>query len=474
MGYTYNYSITGNAGKRNPSYKRGMETMQGCRGYTVGHITSPHPGLIECELTGGPRPDEGQGYWLVFVSSERGGQALLRTAPLPKTGLHPPAEVMALRKYIGGGRITGCCNTRREALLSLAGKSEGEAVCRFGRQGLVSLRLADGRLVLGREDGSFAGENNPAQWEEGNEPVLDDGVLLLLFEKEKARCLRKLDAEIKKQRRLINNLDCDLEKFAEHEAVQRQGELLKSQLYKLRRGMDSVELEDWFSPGADGRFRTIRVALDPVKDPGANLTAFFARAARYRRGLSSVSRRLAEVKLLLARLESERARYAEVGFPNFTALPQQGATLGRGAKTLARPTSKTGQKRALPWRTFVKENVIILAGKNAAANAHLSLKLASGNDLWLHAKNWPGSHVLLRRKNKKHVFSEEEIQLAAVIALYYSEAKKFGREEVMLTEAKYVRRVPGAATGTVSAAASRSLLVTLDEEKVRAALASQE
>lgn len=454
-----------------------------CIGYTIGHIASPHPGLVEFELSGPGR------YWLVPVPGVRGGacSAILRTARLPGRGLHPPADVMALRKYIAGGRIARCCNLRQGFLLSvrlaaLSGETEGEVVCRFDRHGL-SLCLPDGRLILGQEGGRFGDGlsaepfgHDAAGCEEGMHPEVDDGPLVRLFEEQKARVLRQMDAGIKKQRRLIENIGRDLEEFAGHEAVQRLGELVKSQLYKLRRGMDSVELEDWFSPGADGTVSLIRVPLDPLKDPGANLEAFFARAARYRRGLVSAARRLDEIRLVLDRLEAERAACAGLAFPAFSALPGQGPAPGRGGKpaTVSLPAPKGGQKRALPWRTFVKEHVVILAGKSAASNAQLSLKVASGNDLWFHAKNWPGSHVLLRRKRKGHVFSEEEIHTAAVIALYYSEAKKFGREEVMLTEAKHVRRIPGAPLGAVSAAASRSLLVTLDDETVRAALASQE
>ncbi|HOG64511.1 MAG TPA: hypothetical protein PLD82_03650, partial [Spirochaetota bacterium] len=86
-----------------------------CIGYTIGHIASPQPGLVEFEISGAKR------YWLVPVPGVRGGSCsgILRTARLPGTGLHPPADVMALRKYIAGGRIARCCNLRHGFLLSV-------------------------------------------------------------------------------------------------------------------------------------------------------------------------------------------------------------------------------------------------------------------------------------------------------------------------------------------------------------------
>jgi len=465
-----------------------MENENGvsCRGYAVGHIASPYGDMLEFELFG-----EEQTWCLVMVPDFRGRggpRLILRRRRLAGSGGHPSSIVMALRKYLSGGRIRDIGNTRHGAFFSvematLSGEAEsGDVCCRFDRHG-VSMVLPGGRWILGRDKTDSAGGPDSPELadraensgpELGEEPRPDEKTLEAWFFECRAKILRNLDGRIKKQRALIANIERDLEEFARHEEVQRQGELLKSQLFKIRRGMAEVELEDWFSQSEDGATPLVRVSLDPVKEPSANCEAYFARAARYRRGLVSAARRLDEVRAALGPMEIERATCAGIACPDFKGLAGYAAGSGRGRESAGSGKAPASQKRALPWRSFVKKDVVILAGKNAASNAQLSLKIASGNDLWFHAKNWPGSHVILRRKHKSHVFTEDEIHTAAVIALYYSEAKRFGREEVMLTEAKHVKRIPGAPVGAVSAAASRSLLVTLDDEVVRSALASEE
>jgi predicted ribosome quality control (RQC) complex YloA/Tae2 family protein len=476
------------------------------REFYIGHIAEPFPQVYEFTLS--------RRAFLYILPDGRGGFcSAYREEKIKGPGQSPSSEVMALRKYLKGAILCrfhegrgivafSALAARREtretieesgleqeaeipseegaeecAIEEYAHESRGpereEVYCSFSRHAAPALILKD-RQILG-QPGAPTAQPAPEDFPEFRAGTGDDA-LRNYFQDCQNRVLRQIENLIKKQNTLMEQVRLDQGKYARHEDISRDGELLKSQLWLAKRGMKEVTLTDYFAQcakqaepaGADGEAMRI-IALDPLLSPQENAAKIFARAAKYRRGLAALEKRLPEIETTLAELEETRKRVSDFSYPDFAPLQPYFLRAGsRGKKTPSQPgaPSTKGQRRSLPYRVFEKEETIIWVGKDAKANALLSLKLAAGNDLWFHAKNYPGSHVLLRRRNKKHTFTEREVYDAALLALYYSEARPCGREEVLYTEAKHIRAVPGARTGTVHAAAGRSLTVTLDEERL--------
>lgn len=103
--------------------------------------------------------------------------------------------------------------------------------------------------------------------------------------------------------------------------------------------------------------------------------------------------------------------------------------------------------RTAAHRTISFEGYDILIGKTAEDNDILSLQLAQPKDMWLHASEFPGSHVVI--KNKGEEFPKEVIQKAAELAAHYSKGRAAGVIEVVFCEAEDVYKPDGAAVGEV-------------------------
>ncbi|MGV3539232.1 MAG: NFACT RNA binding domain-containing protein [Rufibacter sp.] len=112
----------------------------------------------------------------------------------------------------------------------------------------------------------------------------------------------------------------------------------------------------------------------------------------------------------------------------------------------------------LPFYTFELEGFKILVGKNAKANDRLSLHHTHKDDLWLHAKDVPGSHVVIKLQSGK-AFPRRVIEAAAQLAAYYSKRKSDTLCPVLYTPKKYVRKPKGAAPGSVVVERENVLLV---------------
>ena len=109
------------------------------------------------------------------------------------------------------------------------------------------------------------------------------------------------------------------------------------------------------------------------------------------------------------------------------------------------------QEKAEPIRRFVSsEGFEILCGRSGLGNDQLISKYASGEDIWFHVKDSPGSHALIKVAGKKQALTVKTIEEAASIAAFYSKSKESGKAEVIYTEAKNVKKPKGAKPGMVT------------------------
>lgn len=120
---------------------------------------------------------------------------------------------------------------------------------------------------------------------------------------------------------------------------------------------------------------------------------------------------------------------------------------------------KQATAAALPYKAFDMAGYAVWVGKNASANDELTMKYAFKEDLWLHAKNVPGSHVLIKHK-AGHKTPKEVIEKAAALAAWYSKRKTDSLVPVTVTPAKYVRKQKGSPPGQVIVSREEVVLVT--------------
>lgn len=252
------------------------------------------------------------------------------------------------------------------------------------------------------------------------------------------------------------------------ERVRQDGELLKSAMGQLQRGMESIELQDWFAEDAAPR----RIELDPRRSPQENVQRYFDRFHKLERSRASVADELARAQAKVQALEELLASAENADDP--AALDADAVKQG-----LLDPQQQADQRKRkapaprLPYRVFeVAGGYEVRVGRTAKDNDDLTFRHARGNDLWLHTAESPGSHVILR-KEKNQEPPQQAILEAAFLAIHFSPLKEAVRATVHVAPRKAVHKPRGAKAGLVTLSGGRILEVRMQheraEELVRAA-----
>jgi predicted ribosome quality control (RQC) complex YloA/Tae2 family protein len=244
---------------------------------------------------------------------------------------------------------------------------------------------------------------------------------------------RRLLVSVGRLERQRKALERNRDEYAEHDRYRRMGEALKYNLAAVRKGATTVTLPDPY--GA----RDIEIELRPELTPAANAERLFTRYKKAKRGVEAVAARLKAVEEELGRVQEdlERVRAA-------TDLAELEPWMGEAKErdgSKGEPAAKAG-----PGRRFLSsEGLLILVGRSAAENDGLTFKYARPHDLWLHAQQAHGSHVIVRRPDKNKSVPRRTLEEAAALAAFYSSDKHAGVVPVVVVERRYVRRAKGPA-----------------------------
>ncbi len=210
----------------------------------------------------------------------------------------------------------------------------------------------------------------------------------------------------------------------------------------------------------------IDITLDPTKTPSENAQKYFSRYNKAKRTLAALevqekqnNEELLYLESVLNAIESAsddadlseiRTELAESGFVRRQA-PKKGAP---------RP------KKAKPLHFISSDGYDIFVGKSNLQNDELTLRTADSNDLWLHTKDIPGSHVIIKT-NGTGTASDATLEEAANLAAHFSKAKNSSMVPVDYTLRKNVKKPNGAKPGMVIYLTNRTIYVTPDESKVK-------
>lgn len=257
--------------------------------------------------------------------------------------------------------------------------------------------------------------------------------------------LRDLKRAVRTRERTIEKLLDWLENSSQADAWQLQADLLMTFQFDIPQGKETVVLRN---PADES---DVTIALDPSLSAIENAQSLYNRAKRIRRGHPHVHTRLKRLKQELSLLQCAlhaHQRDEAVASETLELLPNR-------KKTAPPP------KKAIPFRQFEVDGFHIWMGKSARQNDAL-LKAASPNDVWMHAKDYAGSHVVIRAQGREHI-PDTVVQAAARLAALHSKAKSERRVEITMTQVKKVRKPKGAPAGLVNVRDTDTLTVELPE-----------
>lgn len=439
----------------------------------------------------------------LFVSLEHGAPWVAVTTRWPETPQAPDRETLELRRYLENRRITavGVEADRRlylglhgghAFLVQLAGRYPQAGVCEE-LSGELACTLLPTRAL--RDDDSpplKPGLPTPSPQGTDADPthaLASTPTPWLLAHAERAwaehdrrQHLRHLDElrvaarrALAKRDKLAASLRADLEKTeARHELV-RVAELLKGSMHLVRPKAESVDATDW----ATDPPTLVRIPLDPQLSASGNLERLHHRRRKLERQHAALIPQLEQLELARAELSSLIAEldtlantgWSQTGDGPLGAIEVRLAVLaGTGTSRLSggatgTPKSRDRDGERLPYRTFrAIDGSEILVGRSAKDNDALTFKVARGSDIFLHARDVPGSHVILchRKKGPPH---PEALLDAATLAAWLSKLREDSVVDVLWTEKKHVRKVKGS-PGLVQTAATRNVAVRRDPQRV--------
>lgn len=267
---------------------------------------------------------------------------------------------------------------------------------------------------------------------------------------------RALKGEIARVEKALGHVAEDLRRSEQYEEDKARADLLMSQLHRIEKGQKRVELKDF-----EGGTRTIE--LDPTLGPVENAQKLYERYKKLKRGVDKLSQRKRDLEWELSYLEELRLHLDQA--ETLEELRDlEGELESEGYITIsARKQRAKGPSEPSGPRRYEMDGCTIYVGRNGRQNDAL-VRGAHREDIWLHAKDRPGAHVIVKGDRKGDV-PEPVLQRAAELAAYYSKGRGSTRVPVSYTQVKHLKKPKGTRPGLVLVTQEAgTLLVTPKEE----------
>jgi predicted ribosome quality control (RQC) complex YloA/Tae2 family protein len=265
--------------------------------------------------------------------------------------------------------------------------------------------------------------------------------------------LSKLRKALNQKRKLRINLQKDLADHGEPLEHKRRGDLLLANLQIAVREGSIVRIVDYYADGAP----EIEIEVDENRSLEDEAARQFLQYTKAKRAREEIAGRLVHLEREISQLEKrEQDLEIIISSRDANALANfDDNAPGRQSSRIKPDTSGTlpGVRRYLSTDGYE-----VLVGRAARDNDNLTFRLARPNDLWLHAGDYPGSHVIIRNPNKKEIPQRTVIE-AAQLAGRFSQASEDSKVVVHYTERKFLSKPKGAAAGLVRMARFRSITV---------------
>ena len=262
--------------------------------------------------------------------------------------------------------------------------------------------------------------------------------------------------------RLYNKLNKQEKELIESENAQIykiKGELITSYIYMIEKGMESVEVANFY----DLEYKNIKISLNTNFTPSENAQKYFKKYNKLKTAKKEITSQMEITKEEIDYLENIMLSIENC--ENLAELMDIREELGKVGYLRSKNNSKKETKLTTKPHEFVSSNGFkISVGKNNKQNDHLTLKVASNEDIWMHTKNIPGSHVIIKTEGKE--VPDETIFEGAMLAAFFSKSKMSSQVPVDYTKKKNVKKPNGAKPGMVIYDTNNTIYVTPTEELV--------
>ena len=256
----------------------------------------------------------------------------------------------------------------------------------------------------------------------------------------------------------ITKLERTLDDAQQADRYQLLGELLTSNLYAVERGMTEVSVVNYYDENGE----SITIPLNPQKSPSDNAQNYFSRYQKAKNAIKIVHEQIEKAQEEIVYLEQLLQQLESASTKDVEEIREELEEEGYLKVRKQTKKKKANMKPVLEQYTST-DGTQILVGKNNKQNDYLTNRVAGRDEVWLHTKDIPGSHVVIKSSNP----TDETIKEAANIAAYFSKARESSSVPVDFTEVKQVKKPKGAKPGFVIYEGQQTVYVTPDLDLVR-------
>ena len=267
--------------------------------------------------------------------------------------------------------------------------------------------------------------------------------------------IRRVENELEKNRKKLGKQEEELLATENAEEFRQKGELLTTFLHQVPNDQDQVELDNYYTG------EKIIIALDKALTPNQNAQRYFKRYQKLKEAVKHLTSLIEETRATILYLESVETALAQASLTEIAEIREELIQTG----FIRRRQREKIQKRQKPEKYLATDGqTIILVGRNNLQNDELTFKMAKKDELWFHAKDIPGSHVVITGNLQP---SDEVKTDAAELAAYFSKARLSNLVQVDMIETRKLNKPTGGKPGFVTYTGQKTLRVTPDEEKIK-------
>lgn len=274
-----------------------------------------------------------------------------------------------------------------------------------------------------------------------------------------ASMVKLLKGQIERCEKKLAQQEEDLSSAARMEEYRIMGEMINANLWQLKKGQTEVTLPNFY----DENGGTITIAMDNQLTPVQNAQRYFKKYQKARTTREMAAEQKEKTLQELSYLEGTLLDVGKcVGESELEEIRQDLMRTGYIRKGVNRRQQKALPK-SKPYHYRSSDGIDIYVGKNAAQNDRLTGD-ARANEMWLHAKDMPGSHVIIRTEGE---VPRQTLLEAAILAAWYSKGQNSSGVPIDYTLRRYVKKPGGAAPGMVIYTNQRTLFMTVSESDLR-------
>ena len=332
---------------------------------------------------------------------------------------------------------------------------------------LVSDKLSTFRNFFGQETKPYLTETSFSPIPFANrvgEPFANLSELLDSYYKDKAErdrvkqqaseLIRRVENELQKNRHKLQKQEKEFLATDNAEEFRQKGELLTTFLHQVPNDQDQVILDNYYTN------QPITIALDKALTPSQNAQRYFKRYQKLKEAVKYLTELIEEAKATILYLESVETVLNQAGLEEIAEIREELIQTG----FIRRRQREKIQKRKKPEQYLASDGkTIIYVGRNNLQNEELTFKMARKEELWFHAKDIPGSHVVI----SSNLDPSDEVKTdAAELAAYFSKGRLSNLVQVDMIEVKKLNKPTGGKPGFVTYTGQKTLRVTPDPEKI--------